>query len=67
MLKKVPDQETQQLGVRIKTELAVDAKVLAVRQRRPFKDLIEEALHDLLKKYRENQREIEAKRFRCIR
>ena len=56
MREKVPDHETQQLGVRIKAELAVDAKVLAVRQHRRFKDLIEEALRDLLKKYREKSK-----------
>ena len=50
---KVLAEETQQLGVRIEAGLAVDAKVLAVQQRRRFKDLVEEALRDLLKKYRE--------------
>jgi predicted HicB family RNase H-like nuclease len=43
----------QQLGVRIDTALVVEAKVLAARQQRRLNDLVEEALRDLLKKYRE--------------
>lgn len=46
----------QQLGVRINTSLVVEAKVLAVRQQRRLNDLIEEALRDLLKKYREKSK-----------
>jgi hypothetical protein len=56
MAEKAVNPETQQLGVRIETDLAVDVKVLAVRQRRRFKDLVEEALRDLLKKYREKSK-----------
>jgi hypothetical protein len=41
----------QQIGVRINGDLIVEAKVLAARQRRRLNDLVEEALHDLLKKY----------------
>ena len=48
-----PAKTEQQLGVRIELDLAVDVKVLAVRQRRRFKDLVEEALRDLLRKYRD--------------
>ena len=55
MTKKPTDSPTQQLGVRIEAVLAVEAKVLAVRQRRRFKDLLEEALRDLLKKYRKGK------------
>jgi predicted HicB family RNase H-like nuclease len=47
----------QQLGVRIDTDLVVETKVLAARQRRRVNDLVEEALRDLLKKYREKARE----------
>ncbi len=46
-------RRTQQLGVRIDAALAVEVKVLAVRQRRRFQALIEEACRDLLKKYRQ--------------
>ena len=53
MTEKPTDKNEQQLGVRIEMDLAVDVKVLAVRQRRRFKDLVEEALRDLLKKYRD--------------
>ena len=56
MRENVPPQETQQLGVRIEAGLAIDVKVLAVRQRRRFKELIEEGLRDLLKKYREKSK-----------
>lgn len=47
------DQGQQQLGVRVDASLAVDVKVLAVKQRRRFKELVEEAFRDLLKKYRD--------------
>lgn len=53
MTEKATNKTEQQLGVRIKMDLAVDVKVLAVRQRRRFKELVEEALRDLLKKYRD--------------
>ncbi|BCA55325.1 hypothetical protein W02_24650 [Nitrospira sp. KM1] len=43
----------QQLGVRITTSLVVESKVLAARQKRRLNDLIEEAIRDLLKKYKE--------------
>ena len=45
----------QQLGVRIDTSLVVEAKVLAARQQCRLNELIEEALRDLLKKYREKK------------
>ena len=47
----------QQLGVRIDTTLVVEAKVLAVHQRRRLNELVEEALRDLLKKYRAKRRD----------
>jgi len=53
MTEKPSDKSEQQLGVRIAMDLAVDVKVLAVRQHRRFKDLVEEALRDLLKKYKD--------------
>ncbi len=53
MTEKPADKTEQQLGVRIEMDLAVDVKVLAVRQHRRFKDLVEEALRDLLKKYKD--------------
>ncbi len=43
----------QQLGVRIDAELVVEAKVLAVRQRKRVNEVVEEALRDLLRKYRD--------------
>jgi hypothetical protein len=47
----------QQLGVRIDTALVVEAKVLAVRQQRRLNEVVEEALRDLLRKYREKRRD----------
>jgi predicted HicB family RNase H-like nuclease len=47
----------QQMGVRIDSALLVEAKVLAARQQRRLNDVVEEALHDLLKKYREKRRD----------
>lgn len=56
-VRRMKDKETadpkQQLGVRIHTPLVVEAKVLAARQQRRLNELVEEALHDLLKKYRD--------------
>jgi predicted HicB family RNase H-like nuclease len=46
----------QQLGVRIDTSLVVETKVLAARQQCRLNELIEEALRDLLKKYREKSK-----------
>ena len=47
----------RQIGPRIGVNLAKEVHILAIRQERSFKDLIEEALRDLLKKYREKQRD----------
>ncbi len=46
----------QQLGVRVDSDLVMEAKVLAVRQRRRVNALIEEAIRDLLRKYREKRK-----------
>lgn len=42
----------KQLGVRIDQDLIIEAKVLAVRKGQGLNDLVEEALKDLLKKYK---------------
>ncbi len=42
--------------MRVDAELVLEAKVLAVRQRRRVNELVEEALRDLLKKYREKRK-----------
>ena len=47
----------EQLGIRVDKDLVVEAKVLAARQRRRLNEVVEEALRDLLKKYREKRRE----------
>lgn len=46
-----------QVGARVHEDLLVEVKVLATRQRRRFNELVEEALRDLLKKYREKRKE----------
>jgi len=46
----------QQLGVRVDADLVIEAKVLAVRQRRRVNALIEEAIRDVLRKYREKRK-----------
>ncbi len=46
----------QQLGIRVDGDLVVEAKVLAARQRRRLNEVVEEALRDLLKKYREKRK-----------
>ena len=50
--KRTPGSK-QQLGVRIETSLVVEVKVLAARQQCRLNELIEEAIRDLLKKYRD--------------
>ena len=47
----------EQLGIRVDKDLVVEAKVLAARQRRRLNEVVEEALRDLMKKYREKRRE----------
>jgi predicted HicB family RNase H-like nuclease len=48
--RKPPDK--QQLGTRVDSDLVIEVKVLAARQRRRLNDIVEEALKDLLKKYK---------------
>ena len=50
---KASDPIRQQIGARVDQELITEVRVLALRQRRRFNELIEEALKDVLKKYRE--------------
>lgn len=56
MKEKATPASKQQLGVRIDSSLVIEAKVLAARQRCRLNELIEEALRDLLKKYREKSK-----------
>ena len=48
--------DKQQIGARVDASLIVEVRVIAARQRRRFNELIEEALQDLLKKYREKRK-----------
>jgi len=43
----------RQIGTRVDDALTKEVRILAIRQGRRFNELIEEALRDLLKKYRE--------------
>jgi hypothetical protein len=52
----LPDKQKQQIGARVATDLVTETRVLALRQRRRFNELVEEALQDLLKKYREKKK-----------
>ena len=56
MTEKVEPASKQQLGVRIDTSLVVETKVLAARQQCRLNELVEEALRDLLRKYREKSK-----------
>jgi hypothetical protein len=51
MASKVPKADRKQTGARLKPELVVEVRVLALREGRGFNDLLEEAMQDLLKKY----------------
>ena len=52
---KTPQRTRKQIGARVNQELITEVRVLALRRGRPFNELIEEALKDLLKKYREKR------------
>lgn len=43
----------RQIGPRIDANLSKEVRILAIQESRGFNDLIEEALRDLLKKYKE--------------
>ena len=43
----------RQIGPRIDENLSKEVRILAIQESRGFNDLIEEALRDLLKKYKE--------------
>jgi len=45
-----------QVGARVPENVLIEIKVLATRQRRRFNELVEEAFHDLLTKYREKSK-----------
>ncbi len=53
---KPPDPSRQQIGARVNLDLITEVRVLAVRQHRRFNEVIEEALKDVLKKYREKSK-----------
>ena len=46
----------RQIGPRIDENLSKEVRILGIREGRGFNDLIEEALRDLLKKYREKSK-----------
>jgi predicted HicB family RNase H-like nuclease len=46
-------QSKRQIGPRVDDTLSKEVRILAIRQERRFNELIEEALRDLLRKYRE--------------
>lgn len=52
MKQTAPKDNRKQIGVRIDQDLTLETKVLALRTGQGFNDLVEEALKDLLKKYR---------------
>jgi hypothetical protein len=50
--KKRNPTDKQQLGIRVSHSVIVDTKILAIRQNRRLNEVVEEALEDLLKKYK---------------
>jgi predicted transcriptional regulator len=52
-----PSQDRKLYGVRLSERLMREIKHLAVDESRPMNELAEEALRDLLKKYREKRKE----------
>lgn len=52
-MKRNPKPPVKQLvGLRLDPDLIMEAKILGLRERRPLNNLTEEALRDLLKKYK---------------
>lgn len=51
-----PKAARKQTGARLNEDLVVEVRVLAIRERRGFNELMEEAMEDLLKKYREKKK-----------
>jgi predicted HicB family RNase H-like nuclease len=52
-MKNTPNKPNRkQIGVRIDHALTVEAKILALRTGQGLNDLVEEAMRDLIKKYR---------------
>lgn len=52
--KQSPERtQNPQVGARVPEEVLIEVKVLATRQRKRFNELVEEALRDLLKKYKD--------------
>lgn len=54
---KLQPKPKKQIGPRVDQDLVTEMRVLAVRQRRRFNELIEEAFRELLKKYGERKKE----------
>lgn len=52
MKQPAPKETRKQIGVRISQDLTLETKVLALKTGQGFNDLVEEALKDLLKKYK---------------
>lgn len=50
-VKKVDNEEKARQCINVNEEILVDFKTLAVKQRRRFSDLAEEAFKDTIKKY----------------
>ena len=55
-VESAPSRWNPQVSAHVNEDLLVEVKILAARQRRRFKEWIEEALQDLLKKYREKRK-----------
>lgn len=55
MSTRSPEPAKQQIGARVDQDLVTEVRVLALRQRRRFNEVIEEALKDVLKKYRDKR------------
>lgn len=53
MTEQATGKAKRQIGPRIDENLAKEVRILGIRESRGFNDLIEEALRDLLKKYRD--------------
>lgn len=51
-----PFMNRDQIGVRIDRDLSSEVKILAIRQKKRFNAMIEEALRDLIAKYKRGEK-----------
>ena len=60
MVRPRPEKQRRQYGLRLNLHLMRDVEHLAVDEQRGVNELVEEAVRDLLKKYKEKRKDMRA-------